>query len=182
MGHPYRGLRGSGMPATGGHPPKVDPARAPGVLVVPVRRWRPARRPDHGTHAHLLLTSGYLAGRVGVPDGVGAPMSTSGFDRDKITELLAELGRRLSSKSVAGRLGEQFGDLVSVESRGAHWCPYAVWNADASSQIPRREKSMGVRAMVRAASRPPPPDGNHQDSRGTRRVHLGGVTPRGRHA
>jgi hypothetical protein len=59
---------------------------------------------------------------------------------------------------------------------------YAVWNADASSQIPSREKSMGVRDMVRAASRPPPSAGNHQDVSGARRVHFGAVIPRRRHA
>lgn len=37
---------------------------------------------------------------------------------------------------------------------------------------------MGVRAMVRAARRPPPSPGNHQDSRGARRLHLGALTPR----
>jgi hypothetical protein len=31
-------------------------------------------------------------------------MSTAGFDRAKIVELLTELGRRLSAKGVAGRL------------------------------------------------------------------------------
>ena len=31
-------------------------------------------------------------------------MSTTGFDRNKIIELLTELGRRLSAKGVAGRL------------------------------------------------------------------------------
>ena len=55
----------------GGHRAEVDPPGAPEVLVVPVRRWRSAGRPHHGAHAHRLLTSGYLAGRVGLPDGVG---------------------------------------------------------------------------------------------------------------
>jgi len=42
-------------------------------------------------------------------------MSTSGFDRDKITELLTELGRRLSSKGVAGRLYVVGGAAMALE-------------------------------------------------------------------
>ena len=41
---------------------------------------------------------------------------------------------------------------------------------------------MGVRDMVRAASRPPPSEGNHQESSGDRRVHFGGLIPRSRQA
>src|ERR1035437_5712076 len=73
-----------------------------------------------------------------------------------------------------------------ILSRSKPWvlidAPYTVWKADASSQIPRREKSMGVRDIVRAARRPPPSDGNHQDFSGVRRVYLGGGTLRDRQA
>jgi hypothetical protein len=42
-------------------------------------------------------------------------MSTTGFDRDKIIELLTELGRRLSAKGVAGRLYVVGGAAMAVE-------------------------------------------------------------------
>jgi len=42
-------------------------------------------------------------------------MSTTGFDRDKIIELLTELGRRLSAKGVAGRLYVVGGEAMAVE-------------------------------------------------------------------
>lgn len=42
-------------------------------------------------------------------------MSTTGFDRDKIMELLGELGRRLSAKGVAGRLYVVGGAAMALE-------------------------------------------------------------------
>ena len=42
-------------------------------------------------------------------------MSTMGFDRDKIMELLGELGRRLSAKGVAGRLYVVGGAAMALE-------------------------------------------------------------------
>ena len=42
-------------------------------------------------------------------------MSTTGFDRDKIMELLRELGRRLSAKGVAGRLYVVGGAAMALE-------------------------------------------------------------------
>jgi len=42
-------------------------------------------------------------------------MSTTGFDRDKIMELLTELGRRLSAKGVAGRLYVVGGAAMALE-------------------------------------------------------------------
>lgn len=42
-------------------------------------------------------------------------MSTTGFDRDKIIELLTELGRRLSAKGVAGRLYVVGGAAMALE-------------------------------------------------------------------
>ena len=42
-------------------------------------------------------------------------MSTTGFDRDKIIELLTELGRRLSAKGVAGRLYVVEGAAMALE-------------------------------------------------------------------
>jgi hypothetical protein len=42
-------------------------------------------------------------------------MSTTGFDRDKIIELLTELGRRLSAKGVAGRLYIVGGAAMALE-------------------------------------------------------------------
>lgn len=42
-------------------------------------------------------------------------MSTTGFDRTKIIELLTELGRRLSSKGVAGRLYIVGGAAMALE-------------------------------------------------------------------
>ena len=42
-------------------------------------------------------------------------MSTTGFDRDKILELLTELGRRLSIKGVAGRLYIVGGAAMALE-------------------------------------------------------------------
>jgi Nucleotidyltransferase of unknown function (DUF6036) len=42
-------------------------------------------------------------------------MSTTGFDRDKIFELLTELGRRLSAKGVAGRLYVVGGAAMALE-------------------------------------------------------------------
>ncbi len=42
-------------------------------------------------------------------------MSTTGFDRDKIIELLTELGRRLSAKGVAGRLYLVGGAAIALE-------------------------------------------------------------------
>jgi Nucleotidyltransferase of unknown function (DUF6036) len=41
--------------------------------------------------------------------------STTGFDRDKIIELLTELGRRLSAKGVAGRLYIVGGAAMALE-------------------------------------------------------------------
>src|SRR5674476_120228 len=105
MGHATRGRRGPGLPATWSYRAEVEPPGAVGVLVVPGRRWRSPGRTHHGAHAHRLLTPGYLAGRVRFSNCIGkAPMSTTGFDRNRIIELLTELGRRLSAKGVAGRL------------------------------------------------------------------------------
>jgi hypothetical protein len=42
-------------------------------------------------------------------------MSTTGFDRNKIIELLTELGRRLSAKGVAGRLYIVGGAAMALE-------------------------------------------------------------------
>ena len=42
-------------------------------------------------------------------------MSTTGFDRDKIIELLTELGRRLSARGVAGRLYIVGGAAMALE-------------------------------------------------------------------
>lgn len=42
-------------------------------------------------------------------------MSTTGFDRDKIIELLTELGRRLSAKGIAGRLNIVEGAAMALE-------------------------------------------------------------------
>lgn len=42
-------------------------------------------------------------------------MSTTGFDRDKILELLGELGRRLFAKGVAGRLFVVGGAAMALE-------------------------------------------------------------------
>jgi hypothetical protein len=42
-------------------------------------------------------------------------MSTTGFDRDRIIELLTELGRRLSAKGVAGRLYIVGGAAMALE-------------------------------------------------------------------
>jgi len=42
-------------------------------------------------------------------------MSTTGFDRDKIIELLTELGRRLSARGVAGRLYVVGGAAMALE-------------------------------------------------------------------
>jgi hypothetical protein len=42
-------------------------------------------------------------------------MSTTGFDRDKIIELITELGRRLSAKGVAGRLYIVGGAAMALE-------------------------------------------------------------------
>ena len=42
-------------------------------------------------------------------------MSTNGFDRDTIIELLTELGRRLSAKGVAGRLYVVGGAAMALE-------------------------------------------------------------------
>jgi len=42
-------------------------------------------------------------------------LSTIGFDRDKIIELLTELGRRLSAKGVAGRLYVVGGAAMALE-------------------------------------------------------------------
>ncbi len=42
-------------------------------------------------------------------------MSTTGFDRDKIIELLTELGRRLSAKGIAGRLYIVGGAAMALE-------------------------------------------------------------------
>ena len=42
-------------------------------------------------------------------------MATTGFDRDKIIELLTELGRRLSAKGVAGRLYVVGGAAMALE-------------------------------------------------------------------
>jgi Nucleotidyltransferase of unknown function (DUF6036) len=42
-------------------------------------------------------------------------VSTTGFDRDKIMELLTELGRRLSAKGVAGRLYVVGGAAMALE-------------------------------------------------------------------
>ena len=42
-------------------------------------------------------------------------MSTTGFDRNKIIELLTELGRRLSTKGVAGRLYIVGGAAMALE-------------------------------------------------------------------
>jgi predicted nucleotidyltransferase len=42
-------------------------------------------------------------------------MSNTGFDRDKIKELLTELGRRLSAKGVAGRLYVVGGAAMALE-------------------------------------------------------------------
>jgi hypothetical protein len=42
-------------------------------------------------------------------------MSTTGFDRDKIIELLTELGRRLSAKGISGRLYIVGGAAMALE-------------------------------------------------------------------
>ena len=47
-------------------------------------------------------------------------MSTMGFDRDKILELLTELGRRLSAKGVAGRLYIVGGAAMALEFDTRH--------------------------------------------------------------
>ena len=70
LGHASRGRRSPGLQATRSHRTEVEPPGTVGVLVVPGRRWRSPGRTHHGAHTHRLLTSGYLAGRVCLPDGV----------------------------------------------------------------------------------------------------------------